>query len=74
MGWNFIEAVPEDYFDVIIASLPCTDYCAEMTCRARDLEMADQIVQRTIDILTIFNHDTGSLRILKPCFSKGDPL
>jgi hypothetical protein len=43
MGWNFEEAFPDDFFDVIIASLPCTEYSAAMTCRARDLEMADKL-------------------------------
>ncbi len=54
MGWNSEKAFPEDYFDVIIASPPCTEYSAAMTCRARDLEMADQIVQMTLDIIARF--------------------
>jgi site-specific DNA-cytosine methylase len=54
MGCNFEEAFPDDYFDVIIASPPCTEYSAAMICRVRDLEIADQIVQSTLEIRAHF--------------------
>ncbi len=52
MGWNFVDALTFDFFDVIIASPPCTEYSTAMTCRARDLEMAHQIVQGPLALLT----------------------
>jgi site-specific DNA-cytosine methylase len=74
MGWNFEKAFPEDYFDVIIASPPCTEYSAAMTCRARDLEMADQIVQRTMAIINHFQPRHWFIENPKTGLLKGRPF
>ncbi len=74
MGWNFVEAFPEDFFDVIIASPPCTEYSAAMTCRARDLEMADQNVQMTIDIINHFQPRHWFIENPKTGLLKGRPF
>ena len=74
MGWNFVDAFPRDYFDVIIASPPCTEYSAAMTCRARDLEMADQIVQRTLDIINYLQPRHWFIENPKTGLLKGRPF
>ncbi len=43
--------LPPGYFETIAASSPCTKYSIAMTCRALDLDMADAIVRRAIDII-----------------------
>ncbi len=74
MGWNFLEAFPEDFFDVMIASAPCTEYSAAMTCKARDLEMADQIEQITIDFIKHFQPRHWFIENPKTELLKGRPI
>ncbi len=45
-----------------------------MTCRARDLEMSDQIVQRTIDIINHFQHRHWFIENPKTGLLKGRPF
>ena len=54
MDWNYRATFPED-FDAIHASPPCTEYSIAKTVGVRDLEKADAIVQRTLDIISYFN-------------------
>ena len=51
LAWDFHSTFPPGYFETIAASPPCTEYSIAMTCRARDLDMADAIVRRAIDII-----------------------
>ncbi len=39
------------YFETIAASHPCIEYSIAMKCRARDLDMADAIVRKAIEII-----------------------
>ena len=80
MNWNYRDAFPEDYFDAIHASPPCTEYSVAKTVGVRDLEKADAIVQRTLDIISYFNPTvwicenpyTGMLKS-RPIFSEMGP-
>jgi hypothetical protein len=51
LAWDYQSTFPPGYFETIEASPPCTEYSIAITCRARDLHMADAIVCRAIDII-----------------------
>ena len=67
---------PRDHFDCIHASPPCTEYSIAKTVGARDLEKADAIVSKTLDIISYYdaplfiieNPNTGLLKS-RPCFA-----
>ena len=67
--WDYTD-FPRDFFDVIWASPPCTEYSRAKTTAPRDIEGANAIVQRTLDILEHFepkywmieNPQTGLLK------------
>jgi len=54
--WNFMEdAFKQDYFDIIWASPPCTEYSIAKTTGVRDLTRADQIVRAVLRIIRYFS-------------------
>ena len=69
MNWDYTFFEPKS-FDVIWASPPCTEYSRCKTSAPRDIEGANEIVQRTLDILEYFepkywmieNPQTGLLK------------
>ncbi len=53
MNWDY-QQYPHKYFQVIWASPPCTEYSRALTTRPRDIESANEVVQRTLDIIEYF--------------------
>ena len=53
MDWDYT-VFPTGFFNVIWASPPCTEYSRAKTTAPRDIEGANAVVQRTLDILEHF--------------------
>ena len=58
LKWDY-KKYPTDYFNAIWASPPCTEYSKlkYISGAIRNLELADSIVKRTLEILEYFNTD-----------------
>ena len=69
IDWDYT-TYPVGYFDLIWASPPCTEYSKAKTVGVRNLELANEIVNRTIEIINylkpmyymIENPQTGLLK------------
>ena len=53
MDWDYT-AYPPGHFDVVWASVPCTEYNRAKTIGARDFDLADKVVERTLAIIDYF--------------------
>ena len=53
MNWDY-QNFSKPMIDVIWASPPCTEYSRAKTCGIRDIEGANEIVKRTLDIIHYF--------------------
>jgi hypothetical protein len=71
MDWDYrSSAYGPGHFDLIWASPPCTEYSIAKTIGVRDIEGANKIVRRTLDIIDYFkprwwiveNPQTGQLK------------
>jgi hypothetical protein len=51
--WRYWE-YPVGWFAVVAASPPCTEYSIAMTCRKRELERADKLVEKALEIINYF--------------------
>ena len=52
LEWQVEKLFKPGFFHLVAASPPCTEYSSCMTRRPREMEKADLLVQRTIDIIT----------------------
>tara|TARA_S200002703_G_scaffold138709_1_gene129057 strand:+ start:1251 stop:1826 length:576 start_codon:yes stop_codon:yes gene_type:complete len=56
LEWDYTSLGDLD-FNIIWASPPCIEYSTCLTTRPRDLEHADKVVKRTLEIIEYFNPD-----------------
>ena len=61
LTWEYWRDFPVGYFDVIACSPPCTEFSQAMTRRARELDYADSLVQKGLEIIHYFQPKTWFL-------------
>ena len=54
LEWDYAAAYPPGTFDIIVASPPCTEYSQALTTRPRDMEKADRMVKKTLEIVEYY--------------------
>ena len=54
LSWDYKKIFPIGYFDVIFASHPCTHFSKAKTVGFRNLDSADALVQKTLEIIQYF--------------------
>ena len=51
MEWDYKATYPPEYFDLVVACPPCTEYSFALTSRPREMDKADLIVKKTLEII-----------------------
>ena len=51
LRWPYRKLYPPGYFDIVAAGVPCQEYSRAKTVGERDLELADKIVRKTLEII-----------------------
>ena len=75
MDWDYRSSpYPPKHFDVIWASPPCTEYGIAKTKGTRNLELANSIVERTLEILDYFDPDIYFLENPQTGLLKSQPF
>ena len=54
-NWRFWEFCEPGEFEIVWASIPCTEFSQALTTRQRDLSTADSIARRTLKIIRWLN-------------------
>jgi site-specific DNA-cytosine methylase len=53
LEWDY-RKYPQGYFEVIAAGVPCTEYSLAKTIGGRDMQTADRLVEKTLEIVEYF--------------------
>ena len=54
LEWDYAAEYPPGTFDLIVASPPCTEYSQALTTRPRNLEGADRLVLKALEIIEFY--------------------
>lgn len=54
LEWDYKAKYPAGTFDVVVAAPPCTEYSRALTTRPRDLEKADALVRKALEIVEFY--------------------
>jgi hypothetical protein len=54
LEWDYAAEYPPGAFDLIVASPPCTEYSQALTTRPRNLEGADRLVLKALEIIEFY--------------------
>ena len=54
LGWSYKETFEPSTFQLIFASLPCTELSTALTTRERDLVLAEKLIMKTLEIIEFF--------------------
>lgn len=54
LSWDYKRAHPTGWFQVICASVPCEEYSSAKTVQARNLDKADLLVRKVLEIVDYF--------------------
>ena len=54
LTWDYRAAYPSGYFDIIFCCPPCTQFSRALTTGQRDLEGADRLVEKALEIVRYF--------------------
>ena len=63
LTWDYAKDYTPGYFSVIAAGVPCNEYSTAKTIGHRNLDYADKLVEKTLEIIHFFNHSFGGLKI-----------
>ena len=55
MQWDFRAAFPKRKFEIIAASVPCTEYSRAKTVGVRDVPWSDRLVRKVREIVRFYN-------------------
>jgi site-specific DNA-cytosine methylase len=52
LEWDYKKCCHQHEFEVVFASVPCTEFSKALTTRPRDLKLADKIARKTLEIIS----------------------
>ena len=55
MSCNYADFFAQGHFQVIAAGVPCNEYSTAKTIGTRDLEYADRLVEKTLEIIRFYD-------------------
>ena len=73
MNWDYKAMYEPGSFDVLWTSPPCTEYSVAKTVGVRKITEANQVVQRTLDIIDYFQPKFWFLETPRQDCSKANP-
>ena len=74
LKWHYKKEYPPGYFDIIWASPDCTEYSIAKTRSPRNMDHADKLVKRTLNIIKYFRPKVWIIENPKTGYLKSRPF